>query len=81
MIMVPSLMCTFMDGSNYVSMVILNLDATVAKDSMFARYFSLKKTLKGRIFKVAVWSQYWCHPSVRVRLECSRYCQSGNHIV
>ena len=43
-----------MDGSNYVSMVILNLDATKTKESMFVRDFPLKKTSRGEIFKVAV---------------------------
>ena len=32
-----------MNGSNSVSMVILNLGATAAKDSMFTRYLSFKK--------------------------------------
>ena len=36
-----------MDGSNSVSIVILNLDATEAKESMFARYSSLKKFSNG----------------------------------
>ena len=43
-----------MDGSNYVSIVILKLNATAAKESMFERGFSLKKYPKGNIFKVAV---------------------------
>ena len=45
-----------MDGSNYVSMVILNLDATVENYNMFVRDLPLKKTSKGNIFKVAVCS-------------------------
>ena len=45
-----------MDGSNYVLTVILNLDATAEKDSMVARNCSSKKTSKGKILKVAVWS-------------------------
>ena len=45
-----------MDGSNYVLMVILNLDATAAKESMFARDCSLKKNSKGNNVRVAVWS-------------------------
>ena len=61
-------MCTLMDGSNYVLMVILNLDATAEKESMFARDFSLKKTSKGNIFKVINSSQMYslfpqCHTS------------------
>ena len=44
-----------MDGSNYVSMVILNLDATAAKEIIFVRDVSFKITFKGNISKVAVW--------------------------
>ena len=36
-ILVPSCRCMFMDGSNLVSIVILELDATEAKESIFAR--------------------------------------------
>ena len=35
-----------MDGSNSVSIVILNLEATAEKESMFARDLSLKKNSK-----------------------------------
>ena len=45
-----------MYGSNYMSMVIMNLDAIVEKESMFVRDCSLRKKSKGDIFKVAVWS-------------------------
>ena len=45
-----------MDGSNYVSMVILNLDATASKDIIFARDLLLQKTSNGNIFRVVVWS-------------------------
>ena len=45
-----------MDESNYVLVVILNLNATVEKESMFVRDCSLRKKSKGDIFKVAVWS-------------------------
>ena len=45
-----------MDGSNYVLMIILNLDATTEKESMFARDLSLKKISRGNITKVSVWS-------------------------
>ena len=45
-----------MDGYNYVLMVFLNFYATLKKESMFARDFSLKKTSNGDIVKVAVWS-------------------------
>ena len=41
-----------MDGSNDVPMVILNLDATAAKESILARDFSLEKTSNGNKFKV-----------------------------
>ena len=51
-----------MNMSNSLSMVILNLDATEAKESMFARDCSFKKTLKGNNFRVAVWSYSWCPP-------------------
>ena len=43
-----------MDGSNYVFMVILNLDKTAEKECMFARDCSLNKTSKCDIFKVDV---------------------------
>ena len=52
-----------MNGYNSVSMVILNLESTAVKESMFSRDFSLKKTSKGNIFRVAVWS-YCCTPFV-----------------
>ena len=45
-----------------MSMAILNLDTTAIKKSMFARDLSLNKTSKDKIFKVAVWSYYWCPP-------------------
>ena len=45
-----------MDGSNSVSIVILNLDATAAKKSMSTRDISLKKKFQGEIFRVVVWS-------------------------
>ena len=45
-----------MDGSNSVSMTILNLEATASKESMFAKYLSLNKTSKGNILKVEEWS-------------------------
>ena len=44
-----------MNGSNYVPMVILNLDTTAEKYIMFMRDYSLNNTSKGDIFKIAVW--------------------------
>ena len=43
-----------MEGSSSDLMVILDLDVTAAKECMFARDFSLQKTLNGKILKVAV---------------------------
>ena len=45
-----------MNGSNSVSIVILDLDATTENEIMFVRDWLLKETLKGNTFKVAVWS-------------------------
>ena len=52
-----------MNGSNSVSIVILNLDATAVKKSMLARNCSLNNS-KGNIFRVAVWSKSWCSTCV-----------------
>ena len=48
-----------MDGSNSVSIVILNLDTILPKESTFARYLSLNKTSNGKLFKIVVWSWSW----------------------
>ena len=45
-----------MDGSNSVPIVILKFDATASKEIILARGWSLNKTSKGDIFKLAVWS-------------------------
>ena len=41
-----------MDGSNSVSMVILNLDATAAKEIMFVRDCSFKKLQKVELLRL-----------------------------
>ena len=49
-------MCTLMDGSTSVSVVMMNLEVTAVKESILSRDLSLKKTSKGDMFKVVVWS-------------------------
>ena len=41
-----------MERSNSVSMVILNLEATASKESIFSRDCSLNRTSKGNILKL-----------------------------
>ena len=41
-----------MDGSNSVSIAILDLDATAENESTFTRDLSLKKTSKGNVLKL-----------------------------
>ena len=53
-----------MSGSNSVAMVILNLEATAAKECMFARDFLSKKLQKVTILEL------WCGHSLGVHHLC-----------